>query len=74
MGIPVLLGTADYVATAQVAEVVGEGGQGPYDIIDVGHVFLPLDLLAFAPGEAFKVNRSGHTIPLFSPCRRIRGA
>jgi len=51
VGIPFLPRPANHIATAQVLQIVGEGGERLDDIVDVRDVFLPLRLLVLSPGE-----------------------
>lgn len=58
---------ADDVTSPEVGEVVGEGGQRFDDVIDIGDVAFPLDLLTFPCGELLEVDTSAHGTITFLP-------
>ena len=58
--VPRFAGAAHDVAAAEVLQVVGEGGQRPHDVVDVGDVLLPFDLLALAARQLLEVDARGH--------------
>lgn len=47
--------TTHHVAAAEVRPVVGEGRERRDDIVDIGDVLLPLDLLALAEGQVTQI-------------------